>query len=150
MPTRTSHKGYHNIDNEPAGSENLQPASPPDDKLSLWRRWWLFGITSSVISLLAFAALVVVLAHCDSTSQRTWLFSRLTLNGLVALLATITRTALMISVGSCLSQGAWNWFSNTRKRTFPRERTLGDLEMIDAASRGSWGSMQLLWRTKGL
>jgi len=93
---------------------------------------------------------MVLLAHKDKTLQQSWSFSSLTLNGLVAIIATIIRTALMVSVVSELSQGAWNWFSVSDQHSNKPERRLSDLGIIDGASRGPWASLQLLFRTKGM
>ncbi len=69
------------------------------------------------------------------------------LNGLVALLSTVNRVALMVPVGSAMSQEVWLWFSSTRRRPVCRAR-LRDLESSDAASRGAWGSLLLLFRAR--
>jgi hypothetical protein len=68
----------------------------------------------------------------------------LTLNGIVAVIATLNRVALMVSVGSAMSQEAWLWFSPVKQRQNCRSR-LGDLELSDAASRGAWGSLVFLF-----
>ncbi|KAF6818031.1 hypothetical protein CSOJ01_02168 [Colletotrichum sojae] len=51
-------------------------------------------------------------------------------------------TAFVIPVAEGLSQAKWNWF---RKKPRP----LDDFDAFDKASRGPWGSVTLLFRTKG-
>lgn len=48
----------------------------------------------------------------------------------------------MIPVSVAISQAQWAWFD--QKSTEPRP--LYDLDVIDQASRGAWGSLILLWR----
>ena len=101
-------------------------------------RWWLPEILASVLSLVSFASLVVLVWHYqDRSLDDLRLPGSLTLNGLVSIIATINRAALMIPVGSIMSQEVWLWLSKRRGR-------LADLELSDAASRGAWGSAQFL------
>lgn len=106
---------------------------------------WLFELLAAVVSVLAMVALLGVLdGYNDRVVQILPL--GITLNGMVAVLATISRTSLMIPVASGLSQGKWLWFSPIK--ALPNGRRLEDLRMFDNASRGSWGSLELLWRLK--
>jgi hypothetical protein len=69
----------------------------------------------------------------------------LTLNGLVALISTVNRVALVGPVESAISQEAWRWFSPNTQRSRVRSR-LEDLEISDSASRGTVGSFIFLWK----
>ena len=110
------------------------------------RTWWDFEVASISISFLTFVALVIVLQQYDGQPQIAWPYNQLTLNGLVALLSTITRATLMIPIASAISQSKWTWFTPKKSGI---GRPLDDLELIDSASRGAMGSLQLLWRMKG-
>ena len=48
----------------------------------------------------------------------------------------------MIPVIECISQLKWLWFVD-------RYRILADFDVFDRASRGSWGSLQLLTLLRG-
>jgi hypothetical protein len=112
---------------------------------NLQQSWWLYEILAAALSVSAMTALLGVLyGYNGRVVQRLPL--GITLNGVVAVLATISRTSLMVPVVSGLSQGKWIWFSP--KRALPNGKRLEDLEIFDNASRGSWGSLQLLWRLK--
>jgi hypothetical protein len=112
---------------------------------NLRQGWWLYEILAAAFSGSAMTALLGVLyGYNGRVVQRLPL--GITLNGVVAVLATISRTSLMVPVASGLSQGKWIWFSP--KRALPNGKRLEDLETFDNASRGSWGSLQLLWRLK--
>ena len=101
-------------------------------------RWWLPEILASILSLISFISLVVLIWHYQGQSlDGLRLPGSLTLNGLVSIIATINRAALMIPVGSIMSQEVWLWLSKRRGR-------LADLELSDEASRGAWGSAKFL------
>ena len=68
------------------------------------KSWWMFDILAAAVSILATLALLGVLyAYNGRIVQELPL--GITLNGMVAVLATISRTSLMIPVASGLSQG---------------------------------------------
>lgn len=112
-------------------------------------RWWLPEILCSVVSILSFISTVIV-AHVynGKNSQDLGLPDGLSLNGLISILSTINRAALMVPVGSVMSQELWLWLSSKRRRK-GHHALLGDLEKSDAASRGAWGSLVFLLRPNG-
>ena len=121
-------------------TESAKPA--PQRKGCLDLRWWLPEIVASVLSLVSFVSLVFLLWSYQGRSlEDLHLPASLTLNGVVAIISTINRAALMIPVGSIMSQEVWLWLSKRRGR-------LADLDLSDAASRGAWGSMQFLIRPR--
>ncbi|KAH7419273.1 hypothetical protein BKA64DRAFT_751689 [Cadophora sp. MPI-SDFR-AT-0126] len=122
------------------------PKTRPRSRLISYQSWWKYEILAATISILSMAALVGLLYHYNETVARR-LGHGITLNGDVAVLATICRTCLMIPVASGLSQGKWLWFSVDRAPE--NGRRLEDLEVLDNASRGSWGSLDLLWTLRG-
>lgn len=132
----------HNINAPPLSG---QPAAgPPKKGLSTSLRWWWPEILASVCAVTAFAAIAGVAGHFRGHSiQDGGLPSGLTLNGLIALLSTIARAALLIPVASGLSQEVWLWLSEARKQPGGNGE-LRDLEISDEASRGAWGSLLLL------
>lgn len=105
--------------------------------------WWLFEVFAATISVLAMLTLIGVL-HKYNGRVVQHLRLGITLNGLVAALSTICRTALMIPVTAGISQAKWHWFSPNAGERQPEAR-LRDLETFDSASRGTWGSLKLLW-----
>lgn len=129
---------------------SLSPTSP--GRFAVKRSWWLLELLASTVSLIGLVALVTVLWRYDGRPVETCNYGVLTFNGLVALLATITRAALMVPVAEAVSQEKWNGFSgvNQPKERKIHGRKLRDLDVIDGASRGALGSVKLLWVTKGL
>jgi hypothetical protein len=83
------------VNHAPRNSER----QPTDGGYSLWE------ILSLICSIAFFAALVSVLRESEGKEPTKWLYNRLTLNGLIALLTTFMRATMMASVAAGLSQG---------------------------------------------
>lgn len=91
---------------------------------------------SVALALGLLAAIISILAHFEGRTLPDWPLS-INLNTLIALLATIMRAVMLVAVCEVLSQLKWSWFS--------RPRPLSDLQRFDRASRGAYGSVQLLF-----
>ncbi|MCJ1360786.1 MAG: hypothetical protein MMC33_010795 [Icmadophila ericetorum] len=102
---------------------------------------WIFEVVSLLVSFLAVASIAILLAHFDGRALPDWPLN-ITLNTLVALLATLANANLAIPLQSGLSQLKWIRFKT--KRT-----PLSDIEVFDDASRGTWGSILLLVKLRG-
>lgn len=61
----------------------------------------------------------------------------ITLNALIAVIATIFRSVIAFVALEVLAQLKWDWISKTFK-------PVGDMQRYDDASRGAWGSLMLL------
>ena len=60
------------------------------------------------------------------------------INSVVSICSTIGRLAIMAVVGASISQSKWLWYKL-------QSRPLQDIQMFDAATRGPWGSVALLF-----
>jgi Protein of unknown function (DUF3176) len=113
----------------------------------LFFRWWLPEILASVLSIAAILAIAIVLRVYNGRSlENLGLPKYLTLNGLIAAIATFDRVFLIVPVGSAISQEAWLWFASNDRVAKPKSR-LRDLNLSDAASRGAWGSFIFIFCT---
>jgi hypothetical protein len=83
---------------------------------------------------------MVLLIHNDKRLP-TWPLG-LTFNSCISGLSKIATATLLMPVSEALGQLKWGWFKKDSKK-------LWDFEIFDRASRGSWGSLQLLFLTKG-
>ncbi|KAI0471148.1 hypothetical protein F4859DRAFT_505064 [Xylaria cf. heliscus] len=104
-------------------------------------RWWYLDIIAVTISFASLGAIIGILVAYNGKPQSSWPSDVLTINGLVAILATICRGSLMVSVASVLSQEKWNRFAGSKN-------TLDEFSLFDEASKGCWGSFKLISRFK--
>jgi len=109
-------------------------------------RWWGLEITACFVSVVAILVQVVVLYRFDGQTQDGWPSTTLTLNGFIALLATLCRSSLMVSVAAVLGQLKWTGNGDRRKGN----HNLTEYQLLDEASRGTLGSVQVLWKYKGI
>jgi hypothetical protein len=111
---------------------------------NIWKKW-LLEIVSLAISAICMCVIIGVLFDLQDRTLTTWQLARhgISLNTFVATLSRIAAAALLLPVSEALGQLKWNWFfeGNSKK--------MWDFEIFDNASRGPWGSLQLLIRTKG-
>jgi hypothetical protein len=102
---------------------------------------WLLEIISWWISALCMGAIIGLSVHYRDGRIPNWP-GNLTLNALIAILSKVSGAALLLPVSEALGQLKWSWFQDDSKKMW-------DFEIFDNASRGPWGSILLLIRTKG-
>ncbi|KAK8036952.1 hypothetical protein PG991_001266 [Apiospora marii] len=100
---------------------------------------WVFEFVACFISTLALAAIIVTLALMDGRPLQRWPM-KITLNSFISFMSTIAKAALVIPVAEGISQLKWIWFRN--------KGSLEDIQKFDQASRGSWGSLKLLFHSQ--
>jgi heme/copper-type cytochrome/quinol oxidase subunit 2 len=107
------------------------------------RHWvldtWLIEIGCISLGISSLVVILVLLLQYNNEAQPQW--HGVTLNAVISVLATVARIGLVVPVAESLAQWKWMWFSKDL-------RPLADFELLDDASRGSRGSMMLLWETK--
>ncbi|RJE20239.1 hypothetical protein PHISCL_07417 [Aspergillus sclerotialis] len=67
----------------------------------------------------------------------------LTLNAIVSILSTGSKSSLIFVIGECIGQLKWMWFQGENKRP------LNDLQSFDSASRGPFGSLLMCVQDRG-
>lgn len=92
-------------------------------------------ITAIVGSTVCLIAIVIVLRIYTNKLTPTLPYG-ITLNAIIATLATTSRSMLMFAVAATVSQLKWCWYQDKRR--------LQDLQIFDDASRGPWGAVVLL------
>lgn len=125
-------------------------------KEEAWSKWmtkinerWIFEQVSAILSVSCMVALIGVLLQAKNNAPSRWMWQSLTLNGLIALISTVMRASIMLSVGAGLGQTKWNFFA-PRSGMQVSGRKIGDLNTFDQASRGPMGSFKLLFNRPGL
>ncbi|KAL9083806.1 MAG: hypothetical protein Q9165_008365 [Trypethelium subeluteriae] len=102
---------------------------------------WTSEILSLCLGVGALTGIIALLAHFDGQALPNWPYD-ITLNALIALMATIVNAGLALPLQSGLSQLKWIAFKSAR-------RPLVDFETFDEASRGFWGAFKLLATARG-
>lgn len=134
---------------EGEGEEILLHASVPQPTAKVKNvasRWdflildtWFWEIVSITFSAACFIAICSVLLGYDQKAMPNFP-TGLTLNTIVSILATASKSALLCMVGTSIGQLKWIWFQGGKKRP------VYDLQSFDDASRGPWGSVMVLLR----
>lgn len=137
---------YDNLDLTPTTAAEPRHRKPRDRSPNILR-WWCTEILACVASILAIVVQVIVLRKYDGMPEDSWPSKTLTLNGLIAILATACRGSLMVGVASALAQSRWTRFSHA---SLEKPYCLHDYVILDEASRGPWGGFRVLWRFKGI
>jgi hypothetical protein len=133
--------GYHNVG--PSEDEHVPSASSERNTVvRLVQDWWLKELLGLILSVLAFAAIVIILRVFEDHALPDWPFN-ISLNTFLALFITIATAGVMIAVSEALSQQKWIWFMHIK-------RPLADFQKYDDASHGGLLSgFTLLWTLKG-
>lgn len=84
-------------------------------------------------------AIIGLLYHLNDKSLNTWA-PALTI---ITILSKVASAALILPISEAIGQLKWTWFHGKKSRD------AFDFEIFDKASRGAWGSIMLLCRTKG-
>jgi hypothetical protein len=106
---------------------------------------WLLEIISWAFSAMCMIAIIAVLFVLKDDPLTNWSLVNkigLTLNAYISILSKMAGAALILPVSEALGQLKWSWFQQNSKQMW-------DFEIFDNASRGPWGSLLLLIRTKG-
>lgn len=107
-----------------------------------WAGSWTWETAGGVLSIACAILLIAFLKYVDGTPYADWQY-RISPNASISLIITVAKAATFASVSSCLSQLKWNQFQTPRP--------LYQMQVLDMASRGPWGSFEVLWTiTPGL
>ncbi|KAI1128314.1 hypothetical protein F5Y10DRAFT_177003 [Nemania abortiva] len=99
---------------------------------------WSYEALSITVAIGLIITIALVLKLFEDKEQPKWPHE-ITLNSVIAILSTILRALLAYVVAEVISYKKWGWFDTTHP--------LQHLEKFDAASRGVWGAIQLLFIT---
>jgi hypothetical protein len=104
--------------------------------------WWLWELASMALSALCLCFMGLLLFFYDNqTLPKAWPLG-ITLNTYIAILSAFFKFALAVPVAAAMGQLKWIWFRDDPK-------PLMDFERFDEATRGPWGSVSVLIRTRG-
>ncbi|KAI9713814.1 MAG: hypothetical protein M1820_000544 [Bogoriella megaspora] len=109
---------------------------------------WGFEILAALVMVASFVILVIILLKFNGTPQSSWPVHLLSLNALVALLATIIHATIVFTLAQGIGQGKYAWFFRGKEQKAKSGKELRDLQSFDDASRGALGSLLLLGRVR--
>ncbi len=98
--------------------------------------WWYWELGAASVSMTCISLLFLVLFKANGLPLSDWGMS-IQPNSVIAILVTIIRTSMMVPLAACLSQLKWSGLLR-------HSGNLYSLQLFDDASRGPWGSFQML------
>ncbi|KAH7312701.1 hypothetical protein B0I35DRAFT_437558 [Stachybotrys elegans] len=101
---------------------------------------WTLELSMMLASTSALLAAIILMVLHDNKPLAKWSFP-LSFNTVISILGATSRASLAFVIGSCISQGKWNWFRR-------RVDAIIVFDRFDDASRGPWGSIRLLYWIK--
>lgn len=111
-------------------------------------RWWIPEILASLLSLASLIAIITILLVYDRRAVADLSFpTGLTLNAIIAILATVGRAGLGVPVCSGILQEMWLYLSTQSAKGHP-ESCLNDIELFFRASYGALGSLEYLSKVR--
>lgn len=125
--------------------EKFSTKTPSPSKYGGWASLddtWLLECLAMAFSFASFIAVIIILKVYDQKPSPNLSYG-LTLNSIVSLLATASRSSLLFVVAGAVGQLKWIWIQH-------RERRVLDIQSFDDASRGPLGALYLLFQHRGL
>ncbi|KAJ8123657.1 hypothetical protein ONZ43_g450 [Nemania bipapillata] len=133
-----THAVYVRQENEKAQRNTADPFLKEEEYRRNPLGDWAYEALSITLAIGLIVAITLVLKLFEDKEQPKWPHE-LSLNSVVAILSTILRALLAFVVAEVISYKKWGWFDTTHP--------LQHLDKFDAASRGIWGAIQLLFIT---
>ncbi len=103
---------------------------------------WGLEFGALFLSICSLIAAALVLANYNGKRLDEWHFVT-SINTVISALGVLSKATLAFTISSCIGQHKWNWFR-------VRKDELSVLDKFDSASRGPWGSVDLLFWSKGM
>ncbi|KAJ6000793.1 hypothetical protein N7481_001202 [Penicillium waksmanii] len=128
-----------------ADHDKFNTKTPSPSKYGGWASLddtWLLECVAMAFSFASFIAVIVILRAYDHKPSPNLSYG-LTLNSIISLLATASRSSLLFVVAGAVGQLKWIWFQH-------REQSVLDMQSFDDASRGPLGALYLLFQHRGL
>ena len=101
---------------------------------------WILEYITIVLAIAAFGCIIAVLALYNGKPTTDWGYT-ISLNAVLSTLSTVMKGAILLPVGSALSQLKWCWYHR-------KQQPLQRFAAFDAASRGPLGAVTLLYELR--
>jgi len=109
--------------------------------ISRWNDWWLLEVAAGILSIISLIAIIAILAHFDGKPLTEW-YPKITPNAVISVLATISKSSVLLPVAECISQLIWLRFRSPH--------SLQLIQRFDEAIRGVLGSFKILLSTEAI
>ncbi|KAE8376760.1 hypothetical protein BDV26DRAFT_264929 [Aspergillus bertholletiae] len=106
---------------------------------SLWTlssSWYIWEVLAVILSAATLVAIIAILAKFNHQPQPAW--KHVSLNSVISWLSTISKGCVLYAISEALGQLKWVWFAQ-------KTRPMLNLQAFDSASRGFYGSGELIW-----
>ena len=110
-----------------------------DTKRSIWdliSDWFVWEVSAIMLSLGFLIAIIIVLSHFNHQAQPTWNY--MSLNSMISWLSTFSKGCVLFAISETIGQLKWTWLNK-------QSRPASHLRTFDSASRGLYGSAELIW-----
>lgn len=104
-------------------------------------QWWGWEVIGLLISVLCTTAVAVLLDHVHKQPLSDWPFD-MEPNTLISIFTTLAKSSMLVAVTQAINQLKWEFFHS-------QPRKLHHLEAFNDASRGPWGALLFVYRTRG-
>ena len=98
--------------------------------------WWIWEPLGLLVSALAMAGIVGVLAFYNDKQQPRW--KHVSINTVISWISTLAKAGVVVPLAASIGQLKWIHQAE-------RSRSLTDLALFDSASRGEIGALRLLF-----
>jgi len=115
-------------------AQETEPSRPAWQDTVIWP--WRWEIAASTLSMASMVLPLAALVRINNQSLDSWTLP-IRPNSAIAICTTVGKSAMLVSVASCIGQLKWRYFAQ-------RVRRLDDLQTFDEASRGPWGAITVL------
>lgn len=107
--------------------------------VSVWRLFssvFLWEILATILASGLLLAIILILAKYHHQPQPSWRY--VSLNSVISWLSTIAKACLLFCITEGIGQLKWTWFTRS-------EQPISHFRIFDSASRGLFGSLDLIW-----
>ncbi|KAJ5777000.1 hypothetical protein N7520_000246 [Penicillium odoratum] len=129
-------------------SHNEQDSTPKTKETSSFQHQdaggsWTWEFACAFFSVVCISLLIGFLVYVNEMTYARWQYS-ISPNTVISILAGFAKTATLVPISTCLGQ--FKWKRNWTKVPYQTPTRLYSFQMLDNASRGPWGSLEVLWR----
>lgn len=122
-----------------AGSSGKWSKSPSETRKGFdWSGSWIWEICGALFSIMCIALMIGFLAYLDQMPYASWQYS-ISPNTVIAIIAAFAKASMLVPVSACLGQLKWKKDD---------QKPLYHFQVLDQASRGPWGALQVFWTIK--